>query len=277
MPTSDSLHSLVLHLPIGTTALSAIFLFVLLRRAASRGFPPHLMWWAIGVFTYGLGTALESSITLFGNSIPLNKAWYVAGALLGGYPLAQGSVYLLTPRTFARATSLITVPIIVALSIAVALSPVNMTAFHPEKPGGAILVWTWIRWCTPFLNLYAVTFLIGGAVFSAVHYFVSGRRPRRAAGNVFIALGATMPGVGGGMAKAGVVEALYIGELIGIVFIWIGYALCVSQPRIEPTLHIEPKMHAEEQANESLNKAPDHPQPSHAKGIGNAKRAIEGT
>ena len=31
-------------------------------------------------------------VTLFGNSPALNKAWYIAGALLGGYPLAQGSV-----------------------------------------------------------------------------------------------------------------------------------------------------------------------------------------
>jgi hypothetical protein len=233
MPITDRLHEFVLHLPIATTVMSAVFLFVLLRRAATRGFPPHLMWWAAGVFAYGLGTSLESSITLFGNSLALNKAWYIAGALLGGYPLAQGTVYLLTSRKFANIATAITVPFMLALAIAVVLSPVNADALREAidsgKPSGAILVWTWIRWCTPFLNLYAVAFLIGGAAWSAVRYLVAGTNPRRAAGNIFIAMGAIMPAIGGSMTKAGIVEALYIGELIGIVLIWIGYSLCVSK------------------------------------------------
>lgn len=237
MPTmSDQLHSFILHLPIATTVMSAVFLFVLLRRASTRGFPPHLMWWAGGVFAYGLGTSLESSITLFGNSLVLIKAWYIAGALLGGYPLAQGTVYLLTSRKFANIATAITVPIILALSVAVIFSPVNADALseaiNSGKPTGSILVWTWIRWCTPILNLYAVAFLIGGAIWSAVRYLIAGDNPRRAAGNIFIALGAIMPAIGGSMTKAGIVEALYIGELIGIVLIWIGYSLCVSPARV---------------------------------------------
>lgn len=222
------------YLPIATTILSAIFLTVLLRRASTRAFPPHLMWWAAGIFAYGLGTALESTITLFGNTIALNKAWYIAGALLGGYPLAQGSVYLLTPRRFAHTMSAITVPIIMALSVAVILSPVNIEALQPHKPGGDILGWTWVRWGTPIVNGYAAAFLIGGAIYSAVKYFISGANPRRAIGNVFIAVGATLPGIGGGMAKAGMVEALYVGELVGLILIWIGYGYCVSRSRVAP-------------------------------------------
>lgn len=74
--------------PLGTTLLSAIFFTVLLNRYLERRSGSYLLWWALGIFAYGLGTALESSITLFGNSIALTKAWYIAGALLGGYPLA---------------------------------------------------------------------------------------------------------------------------------------------------------------------------------------------
>lgn len=233
MPTTEP--HLVHYIPILTTIISAVFLTVLLRRASNRGFAPHLMWWAAGVFFYGVGTAIESAITILGNSVELTKAWYIAGALLGGYPLAQGSVYLLTPRRFANIMSAITLPVIVILSIAVILSPVNTEAFSPTKPGGSLLAWTWIRWCTPFINLYAAGFLVGGAAWSAVRYIVTGTNPRRAAGNIFIAVGAILPGVGGSMAKAGVVEALYIGEFLGIILIWIGYTLCVSQPRIAPT------------------------------------------
>ena len=232
MPTNAP--QFVHYIPIGTTALAALFLAVLLRRAASRSFPPHLMWWAFGVFAYGLGTALEGSITVLGNSIALNKAWYIAGALLGGWPLAQGSVYLLTPRRFATITSAITIPFIILASVAVVLSPVRLEQFDPVKPGGAILAWTWVRWLTPFINLYAVVFLIGGAAWSAYRYLLSGDHPRRAAGNICIALGAMLPGVGGSFAKAGHVEVLYVGEFAGLILIWIGYGLCVSQPRTIP-------------------------------------------
>ncbi|MCA1947818.1 MAG: hypothetical protein LDL55_06835, partial [Armatimonadetes bacterium] len=90
------------YLPILTTALSAAFCVVLLRAAVVRRSGPHLWWWAAGVFFYGLGTALESTVTLWGNSVALTKSWYIAGALLGGYPLAQGVAYLLLPRRTAN-------------------------------------------------------------------------------------------------------------------------------------------------------------------------------
>ncbi len=39
-----------------------------------------------------------------------------------------------------------------------------------------------------------------------------------------------LPGIGGGMAKAGIVEGLYVGELAGLILIWIGYELCTKAP-----------------------------------------------
>lgn len=219
------------YLPIATTVLSAIFVILLLRRYLIRRSGPHLLWWAAGVFAYGVGTALEGSITLFGNSIALNKAWYIAGALLGGYPLAQGTVFLLLDRFLAKVLTAWSLPVIVALSIAVLLSPVNMDAFDPNRPGGAILGWTWIRWMTPLVNLYAAYFLIGGAALSAIRYARSRDTGWRAIGNALIAVGALLPGIGGGLAKAGMVEALYVGEFIGLILIWLGYAACVRSPR----------------------------------------------
>ena len=32
------------------------------------------------------------------------------------------------------------------------------------------------------------------------------------------------------MAKVGSVESLYVGELVGLICIWIGYAFCVRSP-----------------------------------------------
>jgi hypothetical protein len=214
------------YLPIATTLISAVFSAILLRRYVVRRSGPHLLWWGWGIAVYGLGTAFEAAITLFGNSVFLTKGWYIAGALLGGYPLAQGSVYLLYPRRIAHLLSSVTVPFIAMASILVVLSPVVAGALEPHRPTGAILGWWWIRALTPFINIYAVVFLIGGAIFSAVK-FAKRTDPGagyRAAGNALIAFGAILPGIGGSLAKTGLTEALYVGEFVGLLFIWAGFS-----------------------------------------------------
>jgi hypothetical protein len=230
---------LVYYIPIATTMLSLIFCAILLSRYFRRHTGAHLLWWAGGVFCYGLGTAVESLITLRGNSIFLNKAWYISGALLGGYPLAQGSVYLLLRRSTANLLTALTVPFIAVFSAFVVLSPTLVESLQPHKPGGAALSWQWIRVFTPLINSYAVFFLIGGALLSAVRYAQQRSTSNRAVGNALIAFGAILPAVGGGMAKAGIVEALYVGEFLGIVFIWIGYACCVARTSTTPTVLLQ--------------------------------------
>ena len=42
-------------------------------------------------------------------------------------------------------------------------------------------------------------------------------------GNVFIAVGAILPGIGGSFTRAGYVEVLYVTELMGLLLIWLGY------------------------------------------------------
>lgn len=222
------------YLPILTTVLSALFAASLYRRWARKR-SPHLWWWAIGITTYGLGTLLESVITLGGNSVLLTKAWYIAGALLGGYPLAQGSLYLSWPRQVANRLTVASASFVVVAAVLVALSPVDLAALEPHRPSGAILGWRWVRLLTPVINLYAVFFLIGGAIMSAWRHYRYKGHFYRAAGNGLIALGAIMPGIGGSMAKAGMVEALYIGECIGLMAIWAGDRVCSREGRPRST------------------------------------------
>lgn len=191
-----------------------------------------MLWWAIGVFTYGLGTFLESVITLTGNTPFKNKAWYVAGAILGGYPLAQGSVYLHLKKPTANVLTAITVPFIILSAIFVFLSPLDTALLETFRPSGASLEWQWVRLLTPFINTYSAIFLIGSAAYSAIRYSKIENGRNRAIGNVLITVGALLPGIGGGMAKAGIVEALYIGEFIGIILIWIGYRVCLRDKRV---------------------------------------------
>src|SRR5688500_12908423 len=80
-------------IPIITTVVALAFAGVVMRRWMSRR-APHLLWWGIGMLTYGVGTLTESATTLLGWHESVFRAWYITGALLGGAPLAQGSVYL---------------------------------------------------------------------------------------------------------------------------------------------------------------------------------------
>src|SRR4029077_8888233 len=75
----------------------------------------------------------------------------------------------------------------------------------------------------PFLNLYAFVFLFGGAIYSAVQYFSRVEGRTRFLGNILIAIGALLPGIGGTFTRFGYVEVLYITELIGLTFIYFGY------------------------------------------------------
>jgi len=161
----------------------------------------------------------------------LTKLWYIAGALLGGYPLAQGSLYLSWPRSLANKLTAVSLAFVCAAAVLVMLSPVNASALEPARPSGAILGWTWVRLLTPFINLYAVFFLIGGALRSAWRHYAERGHFYRAAGNALIAFGAILPGIGGSFAKAGMVEVLYVAECIGLVVIWAGDRVCSRQDR----------------------------------------------
>lgn len=213
------------YLPILTTAISAIFLYSIGTRYLKKG-GAHLFWWALGVSTYGLGTLFESYITIFGNTPAINKLWYVAGAILGGYPLAQGSVYLHLSRRNANILTAITLPFIVVTSLLVLLAPVNAELLEIHRPGGASIGWQWVRLLTPLINTYSAVFLIGTAIWSSFRFTRDPDGKYRAIGNALIAIGAILPGIGGGIAKAGMVEALYVGEFIGIILIYIGYRVC---------------------------------------------------
>lgn len=90
------------YIPVLTTLLAIPFSLEIYRRW--QAFPErlHLLWWAIGVATYGVGTFTEAWTTLFGWHPVIFRSWYISGALLGGAPLAQGTVYLMLHRAPAH-------------------------------------------------------------------------------------------------------------------------------------------------------------------------------
>jgi hypothetical protein len=217
------MRSLVHYLPILTTAIALAFTVALLRRYRLKGGGRHLAWWAIGTLTYAAGTTLEASITLFGWHEWMFRLWYIFGALLGGAPLAQGAVYLHLSKRVADRLTWALLTVIAIGSLLVLVAPINQALVEPFRPSGKVLAWPWVRMVSPFVNIYAFVFLVGGAALSARNFFRDETMRHRAIGNVWIAVGALLPGIGGSFTRFGYTEVLYVTELVGIILIYIGF------------------------------------------------------
>ena len=220
--------SFVHFIPIATTLLAVPFALEIFRRYRAHPERLHLFWWALGIATYGVGTLTESLTTLFGWQEPIFRAWYVSGALLGAAPLAQGTVYLMLSRRVAHALTALLIVYVVVASVAVYLSPIDDTLVETHRLSGRVFAWQWVRRFSPFVNLYAVVFLIGGAILSALRYSSDAATHHRMWANVLIAIGAILPGIGGTATRMGHVEVLYVTELVGLLLTWTGYRMSVG-------------------------------------------------
>ncbi|HUH97843.1 MAG TPA: hypothetical protein VLZ89_10820 [Anaerolineales bacterium] len=218
------------YIPIFTTLFSIFFFITLFNHWRSKPGARYLMWWTIGVFCYGLGTLTESINTLLGWSVVDMKLWYVAGALLGAFPLAQGTVYLLFRKKVADVLSWFFIVYIALAAVAIVLSPVDRSLVDPTRLTGQVMTWEWARLFSILPNTYALIFLVGGAAWSAIQYARKKDRGNRVLGNWLIAIGALLPGIGGSFTRFGFVEVLFVTEFIGILLIWAGYRAMTVSP-----------------------------------------------
>ena len=237
---------LIYYLPIVTTIIAIIFARSIYRRYVQRGRTGnHLLWWTIGVLTFGMGTFAEAYITLLGWNPVIFKFWYIVGALLGGAPLATGTVWFLLRPIAARRWTIALIAVVAVSAIFVILSPIDTAVVDPHLPSGQAFGWQWVRAFSPFINTYAVIFLIGGAILSAWRYYRAARLREgdaanlaqdRFIGNTLIAIGAILPAIGGASSRAGHTEILYILELIGIILIWLGYRFNIRRRPVDEPL-----------------------------------------
>jgi len=218
------MNEIVEYIPILTTLFSIYFVKEIFGHYQNRK-TKYLLWWAIGVLTFSLGTLAESINVLFGWNATNLRYWYIVGALLGGFPLAQGSVYLLMNKKFANRTSYFFIALIFFASVCVILTPISIPAGFEYKLTGAVFEWKWVRYFSPLINLYSFVFLVGGAIYSSVKYYRMVNKEARFKGNVFIAVGGLLPGIGGTMTRMGHVNVLFVTELIGLLLIYFGYRI----------------------------------------------------
>ena len=223
MPTLTELSR---YLPILSTLISAAFAYVIFARYRQKRQAYHLLWWGIGIVAYGAGTLIESWNTLLGWHPALFKAWYIAGALLGGAPLALGSVYLLWGKRAGHFAAVFLVLAVGVTSVFVLLSPLRLELVDAHLLNSKVLAWQGIRRVSPFINIAAFLVLVGGAAHSAYRFFSEPASRHVSIGNIYIAIGALLPGLGGMGSRMGHTELLYIGEFVGVILIWLGYKMC---------------------------------------------------
>ena len=219
-------------LPFLSTLVTFAFTAAVFNRYRQRG-GLHLLFWAVGLLLYGLGTLAEVILGLMFNGFVL-KLWYLTGAMLTAAWLGTGTVHLLVRK--GNAAQILT-GILVAVSalalIMVLGAPVNAASYDVTRPvseqykeiltrnGMVILL-------TILLNIYGTITLVGGAIYSAYLFWRKKILANRLYGNILIAAGALSPALGGTFLRIGMADFLYLSELIGAVLMYIGFVLATS-------------------------------------------------
>jgi hypothetical protein len=229
-------------IPFLSAAISIIFAVFVFRRWAYKRKGAHLLLWGIGMVFYAIGGFAVGYFGAFGWNPLIFRLWYLFGAILVAAWLGQGSVYLLAKKRWAHATMILLVlgSVWGVYKVFTAqLDPTLLTqSLHTgsELSGHAITT-SGVRTLTPLFNIYGVVTLVGGAAYSAWIFFRKRVLLHRVIGNVLIATGALAPAFGGAFSRAGVPAALYIGELIGAVLMFIGFLRAttpMTEKRFEP-------------------------------------------
>ncbi|MFQ5948802.1 MAG: hypothetical protein ACE5KX_08080 [Acidimicrobiia bacterium] len=215
------------YLPLVTSVITFVFAGVVLRRWARRR-PAHLLLWGIGLVMYGWATLMEALFGAFGWHHLFFRFWYFFGAVLVAAWLGQGTGYLLVRRRLAGVRLAHVFMVVLAVGSIFAGFRVFSAELDPslmlegELSGHAITT-SGVRLLTPFFNTYGVIMLVGGAIYSAAVSWRQRILVNRTIGNVLIAAGAMGTAVGGSMQRYGVPVALYVGEFIGAVLMFLGF------------------------------------------------------
>ena len=219
-------------LPYLSTLVTFAFAAAVFNRYRQRG-GLHLLFWAIGLLLYGLGTLAEVILGLTFNGFVL-KLWYLTGAMLTAAWLGTGTVHLLVRK--GNAAQILTGILVAATTLALILvlaAPVNAAGYDVTRPvseqykeilarnGMVILL-------TILLNIYGTITLVGGAIYSAYLFWRKKILANRLYGNILIAAGALSPALGGTFLRTGMADFLYLSELIGAILMYLGFILATS-------------------------------------------------
>jgi hypothetical protein len=212
--------------PVAATLVALLFTALLLGSFVRRPGGQKALW-AGGFLCFAAAAATEATAQRLGWSPGLFRGYYAAGGTLTVAWLGAGSAWLLLPR---RGRDVLLGALAVASVAAVAsvlLAPVDGSALaaatsgHP--PANAALGGHAFLWAIA-LNTVGSVLLIGGSVYSIA-------RRRRVTQNVWIGGGAIVVALATGLSRTGDTSFVYLGELVGIVMMFVGFRVSSAAPR----------------------------------------------
>jgi hypothetical protein len=207
-------------LPVAATLLAGLFTILLLRSFRRRPAGEKLLW-ACGFLLFAAATACEAIGQGSGWSAGLFRCYYLCGGVLTVAWLGAGSAWLQLPRGARASLAGGLLVATVAAAISVAIAPVHGAAIahapngappNNSALGGHVFLWAIA------LNSFGTAFLLGGSLFSIA-------RRRRVRANLWICSGALALALATSMTRAGEYSFVYLGELIGIGLIFVGFNL----------------------------------------------------
>jgi hypothetical protein len=227
------------YIPFLSTLVTLAFAAAVFTRYLKRR-GPHLLLWSIGLLWFGIGTLSEVILGLTFSGLVL-KLWYLSGAMLTAAWLGQGTIHLLVRKRgvawtltgVLMAVSLLAAALVLIAPLTPAAASYNVTVAISSQykdiltRGGLAIA------LTILLNIYGTLTLVGGAIYSAVIFWRKRVLLNRMIGNVLIAIGALAPAMAGSFVKMGLVDALYLSELIGVVLMYIGFIQATTVPARE--------------------------------------------
>ncbi len=208
--------------PLAATIISALFSGIVFRLYLNRHNPAHLAW-AFALFLFGLGTACDFLASAGGWTPLIAKTYYLTGAMIVVGYLALGTLYLLAPRTVARAWLLIMIILTVLAVLLLSGAGVDLVRLKSDTEPGwqAIDRSSLIKISTIAVNSIGTMIIVGGALYSAL-------RRRYVRANILIALGTLVVAGAGSLTVFGRAEFNAIGQAIGISIMFTGFLMTMA-------------------------------------------------
>ncbi|MCL5107585.1 MAG: hypothetical protein M1401_01665 [Chloroflexi bacterium] len=215
-------------LPLLSTLVSLVFAATVFVQYRHRRKPYQLVW-TIGLLWYAISAGTEFLGNGFGWNLTLYRWWYIIGAFYVAAYLGMGTVYLIVRRRYAHAIMALLVLGSLYAAYRVLAAPVD-PALLPKA--GEIVTGqalpSNVRILTPFFNVFGAGALVAGAVYSAWVFWRKGIMGHRVVSNILIALGAFIPSLTGGLSRFGFSGLFFLGELLGVVIIFLGFLVSVE-------------------------------------------------
>ena len=214
-------------LPLASSLVIVLFAWLIFHRYGRRGGMP-LLAWGIGLAMFGAASLAEAYST-WGWHPVVFRLWYLCGAILTAAWLGQGTVFLLSRRL--RLAWILFGLLVVGSLIATYLvfrTPLDGARFTARAPLSAqyreiLPAGATERRLTPLFNIYGLSTLVGGALYSAWRLYRTENESQRVVGNILIALGGLVLGFASTLVRLGLADYLSVAELLAAVSMFAGF------------------------------------------------------